>query len=329
MKKRSLLVVALAFMGVASAWAQHVVWFDEPTSLKGKEIWYSANPDKYKNGEKPIAAGDGNWNPDREWEYRSLPIGNGSIGANILGSVATERITLNEKTLWRGGPGTAKGAAHYWNVNKQSAHLLDTIRQAFLDGNQQKAARLTAQNFNSPVPYEAWREPEFRFGSFTTLGELLIETTTGADASKVKNYRRELNIDRAVATVSYEYEGVNYRRESFVSFPENVLAVRFSADKAGMQNLLLGYTYNPCSEGTITADGDAGILFSGRLDNNGMEYAVRIQAKVEGGSVKVTDGKLKVEGADAVVFLLTADTDYKSTSSPTIPTPRHTWVWNP
>jgi hypothetical protein len=46
MKRKSLLVAALAFCGMASAWAQHVVWFDEPTSLKGKEIWYSANPDK-------------------------------------------------------------------------------------------------------------------------------------------------------------------------------------------------------------------------------------------------------------------------------------------
>ncbi len=316
MKRKSLLVAALALCGMASAWAQHVVWFDEPTSLKGKQIWYSANPDKYKNGEKPIAAGDGNWNPDREWEYRSLPIGNGSIGANILGSVATERITLNEKTLWRGGPGTAKGAAHYWNVNKQSAHLLDTIRQAFLDGDQQKAARLTAYNFNSPVPYEAWREPEFRFGSFTTMGELLIETGTGADPAKVQNYRRELNIDRAVATVTYDYEGVSYKRESFVSFPENVLAVRFSANQAGKQNLLLGYTCNPCSEGEITPDGEGGIVFNGRLDNNGMQYVVRIKAIAEGGQVSVVDGQLKVVGADAVLFLLTADTDYKINFKP-------------
>ena len=316
MKKQHFLVALFALCGLSSAVAQHVVWFAEPTSLKGKEIWYSANPDKYKAGEKPIAAGDGNWNPDREWEYRSLPIGNGSIGANIMGSVATERITLNEKTLWRGGPGTAKGAAHYWDVNKQSAHLLDTIRQAFLEGDQQKAARLTAQNFNSPVPYEAWREPEFRFGSFTTMGELLIETGTGANALKVQNYRRELNIDRAVATVTYDYEGVSYKRESFVSYPENVLALRFSANQSGKQNLLLSYTFNPCSEGTITQQGKGEILFNGRLDNNGMQYAVRIKAIAEGGTVSVVNGKIKVQGADAVLFLLTADTDYKINFKP-------------
>ena len=59
---------------------------------------------------------------DKSWESNSLPIGNGSLGGNILGSVAAERITLNEKTLWRGGPNTEKGADYYWNVNKESAH---------------------------------------------------------------------------------------------------------------------------------------------------------------------------------------------------------------
>ena len=74
----------------------------------------------------------------RAWESRSLPIGNGSLGANIMGSISAERITLNEKTLWKGGPNTAKGAEYYWNVNKQSAGVLKEIRQAFLDGDSQK-----------------------------------------------------------------------------------------------------------------------------------------------------------------------------------------------
>ena len=58
---------------------------------------------------------------DKAWENNSLPIGNGSLGGNVMGSIAAERITLNEKTLWRGGPNTEKGAAYYWNVNKESA----------------------------------------------------------------------------------------------------------------------------------------------------------------------------------------------------------------
>ncbi len=76
--------------------------------------------------------------PDANWESQSLPIGNGSIGANIMGSIEAERITFNEKTLWRGGPNTSRGADAYWNVNKQSAHVLKEIRQAFTDGDQKR-----------------------------------------------------------------------------------------------------------------------------------------------------------------------------------------------
>lgn len=94
-------------------------WFDTPTSLKGQAVWYEGKPEMWKD-KKPISAGDRARNPDAEWESASLPLGNGSLGANILGSVEAERVTFNEKTLWRGGPNTAKGPAYYWNVNKQA-----------------------------------------------------------------------------------------------------------------------------------------------------------------------------------------------------------------
>ena len=100
------------------AQAQHTVWFDEPTSFAGHAIWTQEIPEGAPADYKPVNAGEQNWNRDREWEQRSLPLGNGSLGANVMGSIATERYTLNEKTLWRGGPGTADGPAHYWNQNK-------------------------------------------------------------------------------------------------------------------------------------------------------------------------------------------------------------------
>ena len=86
-------------------------------------------------------------------------------GGNVLGSVEAERITFNEKTLWRGGPNTARGAAYYWDVNKQSAHVVGEIRDAFTKGDWAKAEQLTRKNFNSVVPYEADAEEPFRFGT--------------------------------------------------------------------------------------------------------------------------------------------------------------------
>jgi len=254
------------------------------------------------------------------WESQSLPIGNGSLGANIIGSVDTERITFNEKTLWRGGPNTAKGAEYYWNVNKQSAHVLDEIRKAFTEGDQQKAEMLTRQNFNSEVPYEANREKPFRFGNFTIMGEFYVET--GLDTLGISDYKRILSLDSALAVVQFKKDNVAYQRSYFISYPANVMVMRFSADRAGMQNLVFSYTPNSISQGSLSGDGDKGLVFSASLNNNGMKYVVRIQAETKGGTLSNKGCRLTVKGADEVVFYVTADTDYKMNFNPDFKDPK-------
>ena len=301
----------------ASAQAQtNEVWFDQPTSLRGQQCWWGGNKSQANKGKKPVRAGDSAVNSDHEWEYRSLPLGNGSIGCNVMGSVTTERYTLNEKTLWRGGPNTAKGAADYWNQNKQSAHVLKDIRQAFTDGDWGKAARLTTQNFNSTVPYEATGEPQFRFGSFTTMGELTLATPISEKG--ITHYRRALSVDSAFATVSFtDAEGTSYVRRTFVSYPANVMAIRLTANKPGKQSMTIAYAPNPVSEGCFEPDGVNGIIYNARLDNNQMQYVVRIKALTKGGKVVCNaDGTIRVDGADEVTILLTADTDYAPNYNP-------------
>ena len=283
------------------------IWFDTPNSLTGQAVWLRSN-------------GNRGANLDREWESRSLPIGNGSLGANILGSVAAERITLNEKTLWRGGPNTSGGADYYWNVNKQSAPILKEIRQAFTEGNGEKAAQLTRKNFNGLAAYEEKDEHPFRFGSFTTMGELYIETDLSE--LRMKNYRRILSLDSAMAVVQFDKEGVQYRRKYFISYPDSVMAMEFSADKAGKQNLVLSYAPNPEAQSNIRTDGTDGLVYTGVLNNNGMKFAFRIKAIAKGGTVIAQNDRLIVKGADRVVFLLTADTDYKMNFNPDFKNPK-------
>ena len=127
---RILFISSILALGVLSVHAQDytqglAIWFDTPNAFENVQAW----------------------------ESQSLPIGNGSLGANIMGSIGTERITFNEKTLWRGGPNTSQGPLPYWDANKESAHLLDEIRQAFADGDDEKAALLmedvTVNEFDS------------------------------------------------------------------------------------------------------------------------------------------------------------------------------------
>ena len=323
-KRQLLALLALCAFGSANGFAQQKTslkyWFDRPTTMRGQAVWLASSPDRKPTERQLVRAGDLVNNPDPEWESQSLPIGNGNIGGNVLGSVEAERITFNEKTLWRGGPNTARGASYYWDVNKQSAHVVGEIRDAFTKGDWAKAEQLTRKNFNSVVPYEADAEEPFRFGSFTTAGEFYIET--GLSSVGMTGYRRELSLDSALAKVSFCKDGVQYEREYFVSHPANVMAVRFAASQRGKQNLVFSYAPNPVSTGEMKADGADALCWLARLDNNSMQYAVRIKAVAKGGEVSNAGGKLTVKDADEVVFLITADTDYKPNYDPDFNDPK-------
>ena len=312
MRKLYLCFVSV-FLFFSALWAEGTdytrglsIWFDTPNSLDGRAIWLRAD-------------GSG-MNPDREWENASLPIGNGSLGANILGSVAAERITLNEKTLWKGGPNTAGGADYYWKVNKQSASVMEEIRQAFTDGDYEKAELLTRKNFNGLAHYEEGDETPFRFGSFTTMGEIYVET--GLSEIGMSDYYRALSLDSAMAVVSFKKDNTRYMRKYFISYPDSVMAMKFTANKTGKQNLVLRYCPNSEAKSSLCADDTDGLLYTGVLENNGMKFAIRIKAITKGGTTTVEQDRLIVKDADEVVFLLTADTDYKMNFQPDFKDPK-------
>ena len=312
MRKLYLCFVSV-FLSFSALWAEGTdytrglsIWFDTPNSLDGRAIWLRAD-------------GSG-MNPDREWENASLPIGNGSLGANILGSVAAERITLNEKTLWKGGPNTAGGADYYWKVNKQSASVMEEIRQAFTDGDYEKAELLTRKNFNGLAHYEEGDETPFRFGSFTTMGEIYVETRLSEIG--MSDYYRALSLDSAMAGVRFKKDNTRYMRKYFISYPDSVMAMKFTANKTGKQNLVLRYCPNSEAKSSLCADDTDGLLYTGVLENNGMKFAIRIKAITKGGTTTVEQDRLIVKDADEVVFLLTADTDYKMNFQPDFKDPK-------
>ena len=318
MKRNTLLLLGLLPLLPLAASAQQsaqVVWFDTPAPLASHAPWGDGTP--------AVDTGSGHSNTEHAWETVTLPLGNGSIGANVFGSVATERFSFNEKTLWRGGPNTSRGADYYWNVNKSSASVLQDIRDAFTQGNSELAARLTRENFNSAVPYEAGAEEPFRFGSFTSGGEFrLLTDLNDADAT---HYRRALSLDSAVARVEFNARGAHFRRDFFISYPDQVMVVRFTADRGGLQNIRLAYTPNPLATGRTTPmPHGKGLIYSGHLNNNQMAYVVRIEARARGGRVSTSaqGDVLCVEQADEVVFLITADTDYRMNFDPDFADPR-------
>ncbi len=107
----------------------------------------------------------------------------------------------------------------------------------------------------------------------------------------MSDYKRILSLDSAMAVVQFKKkDDVAYQRNYFISYPANVLVVRFSADRPGKQNLVFSYAPNPLSTGSMVAQGDNG-WFTQLLDNNGMKYVVRIQAETKGGTLVNRNGK--------------------------------------
>ena len=300
---------AALLLAFAPAHAQNTIWFDEPCSSYRPVPWTRAKAPNYDG--KTVASESMDFND--EWEYRSLPIGNGSIGANVMGSIATERLTLNEKTLWLGGPGIKGGPERYWNVNKEGWKALESVREALAKGDIEKADDILGSNCNAAADKDDVDDSYgSRFGHYTTLGELSVET--GLDENAISEYVRRLDIDNSIATVSFKSEGVSYERTYFASYPANMIAARFKAGKK--QDLTIAYSCSDLAEGETVRTSDNAVCFRGHLKENGEEFAVRLKVKARGGKVIFEDGSLKVTGSKCVDIYLTADTDYKINYDP-------------
>jgi alpha-L-fucosidase 2 len=235
---------------------------------------------------------------------QSLPLGNGRLGAMLFGGVDEERVVLNESSLWSGSKEDAD--------RPDAAQYLPEIRRLLLEGKNVEAENLVYAHFTCQgLGSGRGRGKDVPYGSYQILGNLRL--TFPAGATDVHNYRRELNLADAVASVEYEQAGVKYRREAFVSAPDQAIIIRLTADKPG--HISFDARLDRPERATIAADGSNSLLMSGQLNNgtdgNGMKYAARLRVLNSGGEVTVEDKTLRVHEANEVILLITAATDYQ------------------
>jgi alpha-L-fucosidase 2 len=241
------------------------------------------------------------WENNKEW-LRALPVGNGFLGAMVFGDVNYERIQLNEKSLWSGSPDD--------DNNPEAFGSLNQIRELLFQGKYKEATDLTLKTQVCKGAGSGFGNgANVPFGCFQTLGDLWIDFGKN---SEYTNYHRELDLDRAVVTVSYQQDGVQFKREIFSSNPGRVLVMRLTADKKGALSFT-SHLDRP-ERFQVTTETDH-LLMTGTLSNgkggDGMKYAARFKAISKGGSVTFSNGLMKVKDADEVLLLLTASTDYK------------------
>ncbi|WP_433533121.1 glycosyl hydrolase family 95 catalytic domain-containing protein [Micromonospora sp. CA-263727] len=235
--------------------------------------------------------------PATDWETRSLPIGNGAMGASAFGGIQSERLQYNEKTLWTGGPGDGNYNNGNWTSPRPTA--IDDV-QALIDSQQRVSPNTVASRLGGP---------RAGFGGYQNFGDIYLDMT-GTPAS-VANYRRELDIAEATARVSYDTGGVTYRREFIASHPRNVIVTRLTASQAGRVSFVLRHVA-PRTGATTTVSGDR-ITVRGTLSNNGLLYESQIRVILDGGSRTNSADRMTVSGATSATIILSAGTNYAST----------------
>jgi len=234
---------------------------------------------------------------------QSLVLGNGRLGMMVFGGIERDRIVLNEESVWSGSPADDNHPDAY----KQ----LPRIRRLLQEGKNDEAERLVNQIFTCKGKGSGHgRGANVPFGCYQVLGNLSMEFENSSNATA--NYRRQLDLSTALADVRYEHDGVGYRREYFVSAPDEVGVIRLTADKAGTLTFTVKLD-RPERFSTEFAGGNE-LLMTGRLNNgqggHGVRYASRIRVIATGGEVTAAANHLKIHKADAVIVLFAAETDY-------------------
>lgn len=240
--------------------------------------------------------------PATVWE-EALPLGNGRIGAMVYGNPTQEVYQLNEETLWSGYPQDCN--------NPKAAEVLPLVRKAVDEGDYVKASALWKENAQGP--YTA---------RYLPLANLMLSQPTEKQS---KNIYRDLNISNATATVTYEADGVKYRRTSFISYPDQVMVVKMEADKKQSVSLdvrlnsLLRYQVKATAQDELLLDGKAPSYVANRdydprqviyHDQLGLKFKVKVKLLSKGGTYASGDSLLSIRNADEVTLLLSAATDF-------------------
>ncbi|MBK6722771.1 MAG: glycoside hydrolase family 95 protein [Acidobacteria bacterium] len=241
-------------------------------------------------------------NPAAKWD-EALPVGNGRLGAMIFGGIAEERLQLNEDTYWSGGPNST--------VVKGGYKVLPEIQRLVFAERYLEAHNLFGRNLMGyPVEQQKYQ----------SLANLHLFFDHGKDTSY---YERSLDLKTGLSTTTYTANGIRYRREVIASAPDQVIAVRLTADRPGSISLtanLRGVRNQAHSNyGTdyfrMDPVGQDGLAVTGKsADYLGvagkLRYEGRLKAIADGGTVKTNGVDLRIEKADAVTLYVAAATNF-------------------
>jgi len=232
--------------------------------------------------------------PAEKW-VEALALGNGRLGAMVFGGIEEEQLQLNEDTLWAGGP--------HDPANPEALRALPEVRALIFAGKYQQAHELVQQRMMALPMQQA---------PYQTLGSLLLRFP---EAKLADDYRRDLNLDEAVARVAYTVDGVRHRREAFVSPVDQVIALRLTVDQPKKLSFSVRLV-TPQAARVATEANDA-LVLSGRNGSapagpGALELCARVRVLAPGAQVVAAGDAITVTAADSALLLISIATSFQS-----------------
>lgn len=234
----------------------------------------------------------------------AFPVGNGRIGAMVFGGTQEERIQINESTLWGGGP-------HDYTNPDAYSHL-DEVQKLIFSGKVAEAEKLAEGMMGKPkllMPYQPFCDLRLHF----------------AGHEQATDYHRELRLDNAIAETTYKVGDVTFRREVFVSYPDQVLVMRITASQPGQLTFSIALdspqagtqvetTANDILQltGQIQPRQNPPFSWTGSWDQPGMKFAAILKVLPEGGFSRSAEGRLDISHANSVTILFSNATSFKN-----------------
>ena len=251
-----------------------------------KKLWYKKPADKWVDG---------------------LPLGNGTLGAMVLGSIFNERIALNEDTLWTGFPKD--------KTNYSSKNYLDEVRSLINNENYYEAQEIINEKMLS-----SYTE------AYMPLGNILLDFYY--EDNNFSDYTRELDLEKALVTVKYNIDNMEIKRETFISAEDKVLVMKITSTKE--KSLNFDVRLNSLLKSNTYKDGELGLILKGiapvdnlpsYVDNKtiiydekeelGTKFSARIRVKSIDGNVNVNENILNIRNSSEVVLILSASTNFE------------------
>lgn len=229
--------------------------------------------------------------PAQYW-HEALPIGNGRMGGMVYGGTPEEIIQLNEDSIWSG--------KHLDRINPDARENLSVIRKLIREGRGKDAEQLAMYALSGIPKSER---------SYQTAGELYIKMHHGEDAA---DYRRELDLETGIASVTYTVGGVRYLRSLYVSYPDQciVMELKTEEDIPFSFDCLLGRCRNATDEAGKLDDNSIGFIVDGGKD--GISFAVALSVKATGGRVSVIGEYLLAREVKRAYVYLDIETSFRN-----------------